>query len=340
MKPTERSRAIKEGMREAEAEGRHIGRPEGSRKTASEILADYPEVAEVLGEGLSLRAVATRCGVSVNTVRKVKTALADLGRLENERRAAPSSSLPLRFTATYLCDWRRNNGKEGELLQCGHFVSHKGEVLDETKARRCQRCAEKKEKGGPLYAVSLLHRSYNYRRNDLQVTYYRPALVHAESEAHALMSVRKAVGWRTLPEGCEAWQVEDPKTIGADTLSPRTVKALALLEANRVLVWKGWGDGAIHTFDIGRVETEGRARLRLSEAECRALESLGYLVAYKRLMRGGYGPGAYPNLSFFIEEVTQAWLLADLGRQALEAHDRRAKVTRRYHGVDEQFFEW
>ena len=241
MKLTERSQAIKAGMREAEAAGKHIGRPEGSSKTAAKVVADYLEVAEVLGEGLSLRAVATRCGVSVNTVRKVKAALADLGRLENERRAAPSSSLPLRFTAAYICDWRRVNGKEGELLQCGHFVSHKGENLDEAKARRCRRCAQQKEKGGPLYAVSLLHRPNNTRKNDLHVTYYRPALVHAESEAHALASVRKAVGWRTLPEGSEAWRVEDPKTVGADTLSPRTVKALALLEANRVLVWKGWG---------------------------------------------------------------------------------------------------
>ena len=123
-------------MREAAA-GKHVGRLEGSSKTAAEVLADYPQVADALGEGLSLRIMAKDGGVSVNTVRKVKTALANLGRLESERRAAPSSSLPLRFTAAYICDWRRNNGKEGELLQCGHFFSHKGEVWDEAKARRC-----------------------------------------------------------------------------------------------------------------------------------------------------------------------------------------------------------
>ena len=339
MTKAERSQAIQEGMRDAAAAGRHIGRPEGSGKTAAEVLADYPQVADALGEGRSLRAVAKTCGVSVNTVRKVKAALTDLGRLVSERRAAPSSSLPLRFTAVYLCDWRRVNGKEGELLQCGHFFSHKGETWNEAKARRCRTCARQKEKDGPLYAVSLLHRPYNRYKNDLQVIYYRPALVHAESEAHALASVRKAIGWRTLPTGCEAWYVEDPKTIGENTLSPRTVKVLALLEANRVLVWKGRGKGAIHNFDIERVETEGRARLRLSEAECRAVESLHYVVAYQRLMRGGYGPGIYPSLTFFIEEVTQAWLITDWGREALKAHDRKAKVARRYHNLDERFFD-
>ena len=80
--------------------------------------------------------------------------------------------------------------------------------------------------------------------------------------------------------------------------------------------------------------------MRLSEAECRTLESLHYVVAYQRLMRGGYGPGIYPDLTFFIEEVTQAWLLTDSGREALKAHDRKAKIKRRYYGVDERFFEW
>ena len=66
---------ILSGMEEARRKGKKIGRPEGSLKEADNYLRDYPCVVRNLKQGLSLRQTAKVCEVSVNTVRKVKSAM-------------------------------------------------------------------------------------------------------------------------------------------------------------------------------------------------------------------------------------------------------------------------
>lgn len=66
---------ILSGMEEARRKGKKIGRPEGSLKEAENYLQDYPGVVRNLKQGLSLRQAAKVCEVSVNTVRKVKSAM-------------------------------------------------------------------------------------------------------------------------------------------------------------------------------------------------------------------------------------------------------------------------
>lgn len=66
---------ILSGMEEARRKGKKIGRPEGSLKEAENYLQDYPGVVRNLKQGLSLRQTAKVCEVSVNTVRKVKSAM-------------------------------------------------------------------------------------------------------------------------------------------------------------------------------------------------------------------------------------------------------------------------
>ena len=66
---------ILSGMEEARRKGKKIGRPEGSLKEAENYLQDYPSVVRNLKQGLSLRQTAKVCEVSVNTVRKVKSAM-------------------------------------------------------------------------------------------------------------------------------------------------------------------------------------------------------------------------------------------------------------------------
>jgi len=72
-----RRAAISPGMERARARGKHIGRPTGSTETRDQLLAKpYAEtVRAALAGGLSLRAIATCAGVSVNTVRKIQTAI-------------------------------------------------------------------------------------------------------------------------------------------------------------------------------------------------------------------------------------------------------------------------
>lgn len=66
---------ILSGMEEARRKGKKIGRPEGSHKEDQDYLKDYPSVIRNLKQGLSLRQTAKVCGVAVNTVRKVKSAM-------------------------------------------------------------------------------------------------------------------------------------------------------------------------------------------------------------------------------------------------------------------------
>ena len=65
------------GQRRAwEVEGKQKGRPTGSTEDNSKVLYKYPEVVRHLKAGKSLRDVSARCGVAINTVRKVKKAMA------------------------------------------------------------------------------------------------------------------------------------------------------------------------------------------------------------------------------------------------------------------------
>jgi len=68
------SERIISGLTEAKRQVRVGGRPTGTTKTDSEILSEYKGVVRALDKGLSLREVAKVCDVSVNTVRKVKSA--------------------------------------------------------------------------------------------------------------------------------------------------------------------------------------------------------------------------------------------------------------------------
>lgn len=64
------------GQRRAwEVEGKQKGRPKGSTEDSTKLLNKYPEVVRHLKAGKSLRDVAARCSVAINTVRKVKKAM-------------------------------------------------------------------------------------------------------------------------------------------------------------------------------------------------------------------------------------------------------------------------
>jgi DNA invertase Pin-like site-specific DNA recombinase len=75
---TLRSR-IKSGLEEAARKGRFPGRPLGSRKSDDEVLKQYAPVVRQLRAGQSIRNAAAICGVSKNTVQKVR-AVAVVGR--------------------------------------------------------------------------------------------------------------------------------------------------------------------------------------------------------------------------------------------------------------------
>ena len=67
------------GMLKAKGKGTYIGRPKGETESTRKFLAKPKNkaIANVLKEGLSLRQAAKETGASVNTIRKVKTALED-----------------------------------------------------------------------------------------------------------------------------------------------------------------------------------------------------------------------------------------------------------------------
>ena len=58
------------------AEGGVLGRPVGTKKTAEQLLKEYPKVVKELKKGTSLRRAAKLCDVSLSTVQRVKKALA------------------------------------------------------------------------------------------------------------------------------------------------------------------------------------------------------------------------------------------------------------------------
>jgi hypothetical protein len=67
-----RSEATKAGLQRAVEQGKTLGRPS---KDTDTILAEYPEVVELLAQGISIKEVSRRAGVARNTVRKVKAAM-------------------------------------------------------------------------------------------------------------------------------------------------------------------------------------------------------------------------------------------------------------------------
>jgi DNA invertase Pin-like site-specific DNA recombinase len=66
---------IHSGLEQARRRGKVLGRPEGTTKDDAALLKEYAGVVRNLKQGFSLRQVAKLSDVSVNTVRKVKTAL-------------------------------------------------------------------------------------------------------------------------------------------------------------------------------------------------------------------------------------------------------------------------
>lgn len=57
------------------AEGGVLGRPQGTKKTADQLKAEYPNVVKELKRGTSVRRTAKLCDVSTSTVQRVKKAL-------------------------------------------------------------------------------------------------------------------------------------------------------------------------------------------------------------------------------------------------------------------------
>ena len=57
------------------AEGGVLGRPKGTKKSAEQLRAEYPNVVKELRRGTSVRRTAKLCDVSNSTVQRVKKAL-------------------------------------------------------------------------------------------------------------------------------------------------------------------------------------------------------------------------------------------------------------------------
>lgn len=70
LRQQQRSTAIRAGMTAAAQRGVHVGRPRGGAEP-QQVLARYPRVVELLGQGAGIRATARATGVAINTVRKV-----------------------------------------------------------------------------------------------------------------------------------------------------------------------------------------------------------------------------------------------------------------------------
>ncbi len=72
------SQRIKSRMKDAKRKGKVIGRPEGRTDDMVEKIKtheQYKRAARSLKEGLSIRKTAAYVGISINTVRKIKSAI-------------------------------------------------------------------------------------------------------------------------------------------------------------------------------------------------------------------------------------------------------------------------
>lgn len=69
------SERVKSGLVEAKRKGKTLGRPMGSKKSAAALVKEYKSVVRNLKAGTSIRKTAAICGVSINTVQKVKRAI-------------------------------------------------------------------------------------------------------------------------------------------------------------------------------------------------------------------------------------------------------------------------
>ena len=334
-----RGAAVRDGMRRAAASGKHVGRSRGAVKSEDELLREHAAVVEALTAGDYLREAAERAGVAVNTVRKVRALLPEGF---TTRKAHSSSRLPLRPVAVSIADWHRVSGKRGDLLVCGHFVPEaEWEVGKPRKTRRCPYCAKgKKDLSLPAYAVTFLQRPWEMERKTLELTYHRPLLLNAPSEEAALARVRKSLGWRKLPEGTEVWEVTDPSTVGAGTLSPRTVKALALLEANRVLAWSPRHSEGGGIYIVKEGQFQPRASLRLSYDECRALWGNRFINQHRTVFSITTHDTFAGRSALYLNKVKMGWLISWNGRDALYTHDQRAHVSRTYHEFNEGLLDW
>jgi DNA invertase Pin-like site-specific DNA recombinase len=67
------SERIRSGMNTAKANGKHLGRPKGHLKKENAYLRDYKKLIDDFDKGLSLRKLSKIHGVSINTIRKVKS---------------------------------------------------------------------------------------------------------------------------------------------------------------------------------------------------------------------------------------------------------------------------
>lgn len=69
---------VKSGLEKAKKDGKRLGRPKGTTKSAKDILTSYPTVTRRLKSGMSVRETAKLAGVAPGTVQKVKKALQEL----------------------------------------------------------------------------------------------------------------------------------------------------------------------------------------------------------------------------------------------------------------------
>lgn len=69
---------VKSGMQEAKRKGKHLGRPQGTKKEESKMLKEYKSVVKYLKDGYSIRETAKLTEVGVSTVQRVKKHLSGL----------------------------------------------------------------------------------------------------------------------------------------------------------------------------------------------------------------------------------------------------------------------
>ena len=69
------SQRIRSGLEEAKRKGKKLGRPSGTKATASQLLKKHADICKRLREGHSVRNTAKITGKGVSTVQRVKAAL-------------------------------------------------------------------------------------------------------------------------------------------------------------------------------------------------------------------------------------------------------------------------